>query len=263
MLRSLKELEHYTIYATDGEIGTVVNFLFDDESWTIRYLVAETNGASGGRDVLITPVAFREVDWETRCFRLALTRDKVRHSPGIDTNQPVSRQHEVDYYRYFGYPHYWGGSSLWGSGTYPALLAAGRWDDVEAAAVDRPADQHLRSASEVRGYHIQGTDEAIGHIKDFIVDDETWELRYLVIDTSNGWFGKKVLVEPRWATKVSWEEGKVYFDLTRKAIHDSPTWKANAAVNRQYEVQLYDYYGRPVYWHTDGRVAEKIDAAGR
>ncbi len=255
MLRSLKDLEHYTLYASDGEIGTVVNFLLDDASWTVRYLVAETNGNSGGRDVLITPLAFREVDWATRCFRLALTRDKVRNSPGIDTNQPVSRQHELDYHRYFGYAHYWGGSGIWGSGTYPTMLAGGMWDEAEASSlgqdVDRPGDRHLRSAAEVRGYHIQGTDGPIGHIIDFIVDDETWEVRYLVIDTTNGWFGKKVLVEPRWAREVSWEDGKIHFDLTRKAINDSPPWNPTAAINRKYEVQLYDYYGRPVYWHTE------------
>lgn len=260
MLRSLKDLEQYTLYATDGEIGTVVNFLLDDESWTVRYLVAEANVTSGGRDVLITPIAFREVEWETRCFRLALTRDMVRNSPGIDTNQPVSRQHELDYYRYFGYPHYWGGSGIWGSGTYPALLAAGRWAEMEAAPADRPADRHLRSVSEIRGYHVQGSDESIGHIEDVIVDDETWEVRYLVVDTSNLWFGRKVLVEPRWARRVSWEEGKVYFDLTRKAIHDSPTWDPGAGVNRQYEVQLYDYYGRPVYWNRDSRLGDMAEA---
>ncbi len=252
MLRSLKDLENYTLYASDGEVGTVVNFLLDDEYWTIRYLIAEANGFSGARDVLISPISFREADWATRCFRLGLTREMVRNSPGIDTDQPVSRQHELEYFRYYGYPYYWGGSGIWGLGTYPALLSTGRWSDDRLAGDELPevraADRHLRSAREVRGYHVQGLDDSIGHIDDFIVDDETWEVRYLVIDTSNWWFGKKVLVEPRWATRVSWEEGKIHFDLSRQAIKDSPAWNAAEAVNRQYEVQLYDYYGRPVYW---------------
>ncbi|MBK9474408.1 MAG: PRC-barrel domain-containing protein [bacterium] len=122
MLRSLKDLENYDLLATDGEIGTVVNFLLDDESWTVRYLVAEANGFSGGRDVLISPISFKAAEWDTRCFRLNLTREKVRNSPGIDTDLPVSRQHEIDYHRYFGFPVYWGGSSIWGLGTYPACL---------------------------------------------------------------------------------------------------------------------------------------------
>jgi hypothetical protein len=203
MLRSLKDLENYDLLATDGEIGTVVNFLLDDESWTVRYLVAEANGFSGGRDVLISPISFKAAEWDTRCFRLNLTREKVRNSPGIDTDLPVSRQHEIDFHRYFGFPVYWGGSSIWGLGTYPAVLAAGRWDESASTANDgdgsRIGDRHLRSAAEVRGYHVQGLDDSIGHIDDFIVDDSTWEVRYLVVDTGNWWFGKKVLVEPRWA----------------------------------------------------------------
>jgi hypothetical protein len=106
----------------------------------------------------------------------------------------------------------------------------------------------LRSAKQVRGYRIQGSDKAIGHVDDFIVDDETWEVRYLAIDTSNWWLGKRVLIAPQWANRVSWDERNVYVGLTREAIKSSPEWNPNAAINREYEARLYDYYGRPVYW---------------
>jgi hypothetical protein len=108
----------------------------------------------------------------------------------------------------------------------------------------------------VRGYHIQGKDEAIGHIDDFIVDDETWEVRYLVIDTKNWWFGKKVLVSPHWANRISWLEKTVYVDMSRQAIKDCPEWNPDAGVNREYEARLYDYYGRPVYWSGGARPQE-------
>lgn len=248
MLRSLKDLERYTVNATDGDIGSVANFLLDDEHWAIRYLVADTDGFFDGRRVLISPISLRQADWSTRRLHVALTRDKVKKSPSIDVDKPVSRQHERDYYRYYGYPYYWGYSGLWGMGADPGLLAAGRWNDAPGERIDETGDVHLRSASEVRSYHIQGSDEAIGHVEDFIVDDETWQVRYLVIDTSNWWFGKKVLVAPHWASRISWEERKVHVDLSRQAIKNSPEWNASAAVNREYEVRLYDYYGRPVYW---------------
>jgi hypothetical protein len=260
MLRSLKDLEHYSLVATDGETGTVVDFLLDDELWTIRYLVAAANVATGARDVLIPPISFRAADRVTRRFRLALTRDKVRASPGIDTNQPVSRQHEIEHHRYFGYPRYWGGFGVWGLGANPAVHADGRRDGVPAvlAGVDggRGGDRHLRSASEARGYHVEGLDESIGRIADFIVDDATWEVRYLVVDTGSWSFGRKVLVEPRWALRVSWAEGRIYFGLSRQAIRNSPTWDGTDAVDRRYEVQLHDYYGRPAYWRQGDRLAE-------
>jgi uncharacterized protein YifN (PemK superfamily) len=257
MLRSLKDLEQYTVSATDGDVGTVVNFLFDDERWVVRHLVVETGGFWDGRRVLVSPISFRDADWPTHNFRLALTRDKIRNGPSVDVDKPVSRQHEQEYFGYYGYPYYWGYSGLWGAGMYPGLLATTIPAPAPAPAKSGDkaiGDIHLRSLNEVCGYHIEGSDESIGHIDDFIVDDETWEVRYLVIDTNNWWFGKKVLVAPRWASRISWVEKTVHVDLSRQAIKDSPEWNPAAGVNRAYEARLYDYYGRPVYWDSDTRV---------
>ncbi|HEY5961879.1 MAG TPA: PRC-barrel domain-containing protein [Polyangiaceae bacterium] len=245
MLRSLKALERYKVSATDGDIGHVEDFLLDDERWAIRYLVVKTNGLFDGDQVLITPISFRQVDWAAQQFDLALTREKVRDSPSVDTDKPVSRQHEWNFYQYYQYPHYWEHPGLWGTGAHPELLATCGWKNEP---VQRPADVHLHSALEVRGYHIQGNDEAIGHVEDFVVDDETWEICYLVVDTSNWGFGKKVLIAPRWATSISWEERKVHVSLSRELIKDSPEWDATDPINREYETRLYDYYGRPTYW---------------
>jgi hypothetical protein len=254
MLRSLRDLERYRVNASDGDVGRVVNFLLDDERWIVRYLVVETGGVLGRPRVLISPISFRQVEWSTHCFSLALTMDKVKHSPSLDTDKPVSRQHERDYYGYYGYPYYWGYLAPWGMSASPALLAAGkRSEEPSAHSEEATGDVHLRSVREVRGYHIQGTDEAIGHVDDFIVDDETWAIRYLVVDTSNWWIGKKVLVAPHWASRVSWETRKVYLELSRQAIKDGPEWNPTAGVNREYETRLYDYYGRPAYWSPSDR----------
>jgi hypothetical protein len=258
MLRSLKDLEKYTVTATDGDVGSVVNFLLDDEHWVVRYLVAETGGFFDARRVLITPVSFRQADWATRQFHLDLPMQKVKNSPSVDVDKPVSRQHERDYYKYYGYSFYWGLPGLWGMGAAPGSLAAGGWDETAAEHEELAAgDLHLRSAEELRGYHIQGTDEAIGHVVDFIVDDATWAIRYLVIDTSNWWLGKKVLVAPHWASRVSWETRNVYVELTRAAVKACPEWNAAVPVNREYETRLYDYYGRPVYWQDGGRAVDE------
>ncbi len=252
MLRSLKDLGRYTVHATDGDIGSVADFLIDDERWAIRYLVVDSSRKLDWRQVLISPISFQQAEGRARRFDLALTMDKVRNSPQADTDKPVSRQHERAYYRYYGYPYYWGYSGLWGAGSYPGLLAADTWrEEPSERREEAPGDIHLRSSKEVRGYHVQGTAGAIGHVEDFIVDDETWGVRYLVVDTSNWGFGKDVLVAPHWASRVSWEEKKVHLDMSREAIKASPIWDGNAAVNREYETRLYDYYGRPVYWTSD------------
>lgn len=251
MLRSLKDIEGYVVNASDGDIGTVDDFLLDDHHWIVRYLVVRT-GASfyqDGRQVLVSPIFFRRAEWATRQFHLDLTAEKVKHSPSIDTHLPVSRQYELDYNQYYKTPNYWDYSGFWGMSTYPVGLSTPP-SEREDAGLAKPYDEdsHLRSDHELHGYHLEGSDGGLGHIKDCIVDDETWQVRYLVVNTSNWWLGKDVLIAPHWATRIDWEAQKVHVNLTRKKIKDCPAWDPRTAVNRGYEKRLYDYYGRPTEW---------------
>ena len=247
MLRSIRGLDNFGVLATDGDIGKISDFYFDDKHWTIRYLVVNTEQFwQSPHEVLISPIAFREADWQTRRFNLSLTRQKVKNSPDVDLHKPISRQYESNYSQYYDWPGYWQASDVWGSGAYPDALVSRAWN--EQPDHDTNVDPHLRSIREVTGYHIHGTDDDIGHVQDFIVDDESWSIRYLVVDTSNLWFGKSVLVAPRWIDRISWQENNVYVNLPREVIRNSPEWKPEEPVNREYEVRLYDYYGRPAYW---------------
>jgi hypothetical protein len=249
MLRSLKDLERYEVSATDGDIGHVVNFLVDDEHWTVRYLVVDTGGFWTGRTVLITPISFREVDYSANRFRLNLTRDKIKQSPSVDANQPVSRQQERAYYGYYGYPFYWGYGSLWGGGGLPAAMVSRTYEYPPTPPGEPETDDvHLRSAKDVTGYHVEGTDGSMGHVRDFIVDDETWAVRYLILATTNWWPGKSVLVAPQWATRISWVDRAIYLDMTRDAMKRSPEWTATYPIEHIYEEQLHRHYGRVPGW---------------
>jgi hypothetical protein len=248
MLRSLRDLERYSVSATDGDIGTVDDFFLDDERWGVRYLVVDAGALVRSRRVLISPSSFRQVDWAARHFHLALTRKAIEGSPDVDTERPVSRQHETEYYDYYASQPYSSSSGYWDMGPRRVEQRAGAQPDLRDDRAPSKSEVHLRSLNEVKGYHVQGTDHAIGHIEDFIVDDQTWMIRYLVIDTSNWWLGKKVLVAPQWATGVNWAERRVQMGLNRQAIKASPEWHPGAPVNREYEAHLYDYYGQPVYW---------------
>ena len=248
MKYSIKHLKGYAIGTTDDDIGEVDDFYFDDESWTVRYLVAETGGWFSNRKVLISLFALGKVDLARERLNVALTKKQVEESPSIDTDKPVSRQHEASYSDYYRYPYYWGGPYLWGPITAPRLAGAAQKRNEEARADREEAnDLHLRSANKVSDYHIEATDGDIGHVEDFIVDGETWEIRYMVVDTTNWWAGKKVLVAPQWIGRVSWSDSKVYIDLPRETIKNGPEYHPDA-LNRKYEETLYDYYKRPKYW---------------
>ncbi|MGE5457800.1 MAG: PRC-barrel domain-containing protein, partial [Methanococcaceae archaeon] len=110
-------------------------------------------------------------------------------------------------------------------------------------------DPHLRSSKEVTGYSIQGKNDAIGHVEDFIVDDKTWIVRYMVVDTGRKIFGgRKVLIAPHWIDKVDWAESKVFVALSTQSIKESPEYDSSAILNRDYEEILYEHYGLPKYW---------------
>ncbi len=253
MMRSVNDLRGYAIRATDGVIGTVDDFYFDDEDWGIRYLVVDTGKWLSGRKVLISPVAIGSPDWMIQELPVSLTKRQVKRSPDIDTRKPVSRQHEAEYARYYGYPYYWGGAGFWGMGAYPGGLTAGDTikEELRTATARRPRtpdDCHLRSSNAVIGYYVRAIDGDIGHVDDLLVDDQTWAIRYLIVGTHRWWSGGRVLVAPRWIDDVSWSTATVSVDLTRHAIKGAPPYDAEAQFDRQREQALHDHYDRPGYW---------------
>lgn len=259
MLRSMNDLEDYAISATDGTIGCVKDFYFDDETWVIRYLVVETGNWVLSRKVLISPIAIGHPNWADKELPASLTKEQVKHSPDIDTEKPVSRQHEMLYLGYYGYPYYWGGGGLWGNGAYPSMLMTGDFalpppatrQGAEIAyaraetARHQDDDIHLRSFNAVMSYHIQATDGDIGHVQGMLVDDETWAIRYLVVNTSNWWLGHQVLIAPQWIKNVSWSEATVSVNLTRQTVQEAPPYDATTQMDREHETGLHEYFGYP------------------
>jgi uncharacterized protein YrrD len=245
MLNKTKTLEGYKLDSLDGEIGKVKEFYFDDHYWAIRYLIADTGNWLTGRQVLISPYALVTVRKEEQHIAIDLTQKQIEDSPSLSTDKPVSRQFEETYYGYYGWPMYWGGSYMWG--TYPYIMRdREKWS--KSGQGKKVWDSHLRSSHEVSGYHIQAADGEIGHVEDFIIDDETWAIRYLIIDTRNWWPGKKILISPQWIERVSWSESKVFVNLSTETIKLSPEYTEESLITRDYETRLHQHYNRPGYW---------------
>ncbi len=252
MLFNATYLKGLVIRATDGELGTVDQFYFDDQMWTIRYLVVNTGGWLNGRRVLVSPRSILQTDWPARRLDVALTMKQVENSPDVDTQKPVSRQYEVTYVGYYGYSPYWGGAllgegfPLMGSSAYHSSGAAQL--GASDGAQQEEADSHLRSSDAVAGYHIEASDGEIGHVEGYVVDDEAWAIRYLEIATRNWLPGKKVLISPAWIEQVSWADSKVRVGLSRETIQDAPKYVETTPITREYENRLFATYGRAPYW---------------
>ncbi len=259
MLRNTRDLDRYVIRATDGEIGHVEDFYFDDHAWAIRHIVADTGSWLLERRVLISPISVSRPNLAHGTLSVSITREQVRHSPDIDTDQPVSRPHEVAYMGYYGYPYYWAGTGMWGGGFYPDALAPGyvgtaidpedRDGDTDESprAGHRPHrhdDPHLRSCKAVTGYHLHATDGDIGHVSGYLVDDETWAIRFVVVDTSSWWLGHQVLIAPESITGVQWPEEIVTVDLSRASVKAAPSYDPDMAWDQEQALSLHEVHGR-------------------
>jgi hypothetical protein len=247
MLRSLKEIMGYGLNAEDGDIGRCHDFLLDEQTWTVRYMVADTGKWLPGRKVLISPISLGNPDWRERQFPVRLTRDQIESAPDLDEHAPVSREYEIWYHKHFQWPYYWSGAGLWSSGIHPKSLYVSKPDlGDEGPEFDHP---HLHSCREVIGYDIGAKDGEIGHVEDFIVDDDIWAIQYAVVATRNWLPGKRVLIPLTRLEQVSWDDRVLTVDLTREAIKDAPEYDPSAPVNREYEERIYDFVGRPHNWH--------------
>lgn len=245
MLCSADVLVRMKIHATDGDLGAVEEFYFDDESWTVRYFVVKSGGWLSGRRVLITPTVIRSLDWDRQLMSVSLTMDQIRHSPDIDTKKPVSRLQESQYHTYFNQTPYWA------HGVDMALLAvksAARATAARAEAQGAPPPTHLRSSAEVTGYHIEASDGSIGHVEDFVIDDASWRIRFVVVNTSNWGLGRNVVIAPEWVERISWGEKKLHVAFERAAIERSPAYESILKLTPHYEAALERHYGLPFVW---------------
>ena len=226
MLRSIKQLYGNKLGASDGDLGQVKDFYFDDQNWAIRYLVADTGTWLPERQVLLSPHSLGRLDQAVKILRVNLTRKQIENSPSIDLHKPVSRQYEEEYYRYYGWPYYWEGSALWGMSGFPILElpAKSLADEPSPVIVPQPerADAHLLSAQAVNGYHLRTNDGIIGHVCDFMMDASSWAIGQLVIKTGHRLSGQEVLIPTKAVERISYEESTVFATLPKETVPPGP-----------------------------------------
>ena len=257
MLRGLKALHHAEIEATDGPIGKLARFLIDADRWAVRYLVVDAGDWWEDHEVLISPLSITQSLTADGRIGLSLTREQIRRSPEYDRTRPFTREHETALFEHYGYPPYWTGPFLWGPLPAPvAPTGLGRAPEqderrqpVRAAVLDAShGELGLVDSQDILGTHLHATDGDIGHVEDFLAEDDTWSLRYLVVDTSNWWIGKQVLISPDWIDRFDWPDGKLHIGLDRASVKGAPEYDGTTPPSRDTEAALYRHHGRPPYW---------------
>ena len=237
MLHSVNDLLGEKIHSTNDDFGIVKEFLFDDEHWNILYMVVDTGHLLPGKNVLISPDAFDDQDWESRKFSVKLSKEQILECPDISEHLPVKRSHEKECTEHYGDNIYWAAG--------PVIVSA---YEVEPELNEYHCEDHLRSTNEVNGYTVHADDGDIGHVEDFMIDDSSWKIRYVLIHTGKWLPSKKVLFSPTWINKYSCRERKISMSLLRDEIKNSPAYHGLNALKRDYENELFAHYGKSNYW---------------
>ena len=250
MFKNLRDLEGFRLRAKDGEIGHVTDLYFEDDEWVVRYFVVATGSWLFGKKVLVSPNSVHKVNWDDACIEVGLTTEQVRNSPDIDTDRPISRQQEAEYHLYYNFPPYWGGVALWGRYDQPGGEQSP--DDEATTQQDKSYgaqwDSHLRSAREVRGYGVLSIDGQVGHLDNFLMEVETWAIRYLVVNTGGRLKKHEVLFAPKLVDRVVWAEATVKVNASSALIEGAPEYHRGEAIDRAYEESLFAHYTTHPYW---------------
>jgi hypothetical protein len=241
MLRSINATNGYNVRAVNGVIGRVKSFLFDDTIWSIRYLVIKipVNNKGGEKTALIAPFSFGFLNPEAREFPLSLEKQKVEKSPSVDLGRPISIKHQIQLYEYYKWPPF--SKQAVTNNVHPILMKIVKEKESDFS-------EHLFNTEKIMGYDIEATDGGIGHVHDFIIDDEIWHIRYIAIDTGGKMPGKKVLIFPKAIKEFKQDKNKLFINIVKDTVINSPEYNSSFPIERAYEIKLHQYYGFLRYW---------------
>lgn len=255
MLVFASRLQDFQVQATDDKLGKVKDLYFDKDDWVIRYLVVDTQKWLPGRKVLVSPVGFDYVDFEDTTVNIFASKEQIKDSPSIHEHQPVTRKNEHMLNTYFGWPHYWSyfdNNRLWGEYPTPLLLRdeAPPQEGIQLTP-EQEEEEKLHSVNDIKGdftgYKIQATNGDIGHVADFLVDPENWELRYFVVDTKDWLPGKFVVLSTEWIKDIHWDTKKVVVDLPKEVIENGPFFTMDRPLTAMEEKMLHESYKKSPY----------------
>lgn len=226
MLLSLKQLYEKKLAASDSDIGHVKDFYFNDQQWAIRYVVADTGSWLSGRLVLIPAIAFGSLRQGADCLLVNLTRQQIENSPAIESHKPVSLQYQA----------YWDGVETWGMGGFPEALPPPHIIPSES----RGDVLHLQSTQALTGYPIQTSEGAIGHVIDFVMDDRSWTICHLVVETGHWYSHKEIVISPKHIDRIGYEESKVFVNVTKEAILEAPQYHVSVLGEEYGDTRNFD-----------------------
>ncbi len=240
MFISIKSIGAYSVHCTDGELGVLEAFHFDDRTWSIRYLVININSLLNPKRVLLLPTAAYELSWSDHSIKVNLNKKQVMNATPYSADLPVSVQHELLDRKNF---HTLYLSDPWSGSVLPMWFPN---TDKAGELVEVIGDEDLRCTSMTIGYKVMASDKQAGKVVDMILDDHEWKIKYLVVDTNGFLPLGDVLLSVKHVDGFVTDDEIISIDISSDELKHCPKYDSNAPVNRDYVMKYYDYEGRLV-----------------
>ena len=281
MIKSNTLLE-YTLFGFDGYIGQCTDIYFDDQEWMVRYFVTKISDETSGVVTLISPLAIGKLDEERKEIMVALDSEKIKNSPAIDTNLPISRQYEIALRRYYEWPIYWGNKSFLDlppvkgmeepvvpldevgrpvEGRFDVPVSEEMLTDTSEEGIPEEPDEEdlletefgrseediqfspqLRSILELQGYRIQTSDADKSTLEQVIIDETDWTIRYLIVNLRNSHENERILLTLHWIQDIDWASSRIFVSLNQEHMEGAPRYSPDQKISLEYEKRVFGYY---------------------
>jgi hypothetical protein len=246
MLMKTAILKEYMVELSNEIRGAIFEMFFDDLFWNIQYLLLTSEDLEKDKIAIISHLALGSPDDKSKTIPI----DSKQGSREVKEKSTVLKAKKaaesIDPIQIIELPEKFSTTnSINKKETKDHIITILKNENANYL----PTANHLRGHNEVLGYNIKAKDgDLIGHVDNFILECDTWKLRYLIVDTRN-WLaeGKKILLSPAWIEKINWSGNLVAVDLNKDSIIKSPTYDPDKPLDNHFEIQLYKYYGRHHY----------------
>ncbi|MCM3399368.1 MULTISPECIES: PRC-barrel domain-containing protein [Oceanobacillus] len=227
MMRLTSQLKQFNIHATDGELGKIKDFYFDDRNWEIRYAIVDTRKWLPGRKVLLSPNSFIEVDETNESVNVEFDKLMIRNSPPVPENEDLTKDKENHLIDYFGWNSYTDNALPHAErgllGTFP-IIGLENERPPEEPHLNRNGryhehDNYLRSEEETNDFKVHAKDGKIGRIVDMIYDTSQWIIEYIVVRSSKSIVENEFYIfHTRQINTVDWFEKDLYINDSLEGI---------------------------------------------
>jgi hypothetical protein len=234
MVRKAGDFYNKPVYAVNDETGKLSEFIFDERSWTIRYMVVALEKGFKLKDVLVSPVAFES--FNDRNLKIQLTKDEILKCSDKTTAEPADTQQKKSSERFRTTAQSFGSyNERFETVLFPPKPSISNLED------EKKGNPYLRSSGEISRCKILTEDSVWWRVEDLLFDDRIWNFRFILVRPVVGSDQETRALIVFGVDHIEWETETIYVGCRSDYLMHCPKFDPLKHVNIKYEDFLGHY----------------------